>query len=43
MKLRKLRKKARPTQKRVVLFPYERRLEALEKAVQQMSEGESDF
>lgn len=38
MKLRRLRKKTRPTQKKVVLFPYENRLEALEKAVQQYNE-----
>lgn len=36
MKLRKLRKKTRPTQKKEVLFPFEKRMEALRKAVASM-------
>ena len=37
MKLRKLRKKTRPTQKKEVLFPYENRLEALKGAVDSLN------
>lgn len=37
MKLRKARKKTRPTQKKVMLFPYGKRMEALRKAVASMN------